>query len=615
MVRYALLLAAVAVLAAGAQETPAPPTGGQVLFSGPPRQVPASASRKETVAVTNAMREAITFTAYTLDVHLAPAQTLELSVQAHVTLRNDGPLALAAIPLQLSSTLNFDDVAADGKHLAFTQQQLPSDADHTGQVHEAAIVLTRPLAPAATITLSIAYSGRVAPSTARLEAIGTPAEIAARSDWDQISEEFTGLRGFGDVLWVPTSAVSVSLGEGATVFAEIGRQKLQNQSAIVAMHVTEEFTGDGPNVIVLDGVPSDLGPPAVAPSASFPGVMRFDLPPTRLGFAVISLIAARRTTLPGTPKLHLYAASGDEPAAEAYTSAASLVDPLLTDWLGTRPRAPLSLIDLGPARAGAGAAPSQLGDAVVEAFEHAQPSQLADSLGTQLAHAWFQSPRPWLSEGVPSFMGVLWTERTGSRTRALERLESVRGALALAEPATPGTSTGTGSGPGQTLIEASLPVYYRAKATYVLWMLRDLAGDKALSAALAAYDPVQDTRPDYFEQLLVKAGAPQLDWFFRDWVYRDQGLPDLSIANVFPSRTTQPNQWLVAVDISNDGYAETEVPVTVRSADTAQTERVRLPARSKVSRRLLITGKPTEVDVNDGSVPEVQASVHQRLLE
>ncbi len=609
--RAALLCAALLALAARAQEPPPPaPSGaGTVLFSGAPAETPRAPIRKTTVPVTDAMREAVTFTGYVLDIHLAPEQDPQLTVQARLTLRNDGPVALAAIPLQLSSTLNFDDVTADGKHLPFSLQQLASDADHTGQVHEAAVVPTHPLAAGATLTLSVVYSGSVPPSAARLAAIGTPAEIAARSDWDRISEEFTGLRGFGDVLWVPCAAVPVSLAEGATVFAEIGRQKLQNQSATVAMHVTDEFTGAPPTITVLDGLAADPGAPAVTPSATFPGVLHFDLPPTRLGFNSISLVAAERTAPAHSAKLRLYPAPGNEENAEAYSSAASLVDPLLTEWLGPRPRAELSLVDLGSSLAGAGSAPTQLGDTVLEALVPAPPSQLADALSSQLAHAWFHSPRTWLSEGVPALMGILWSERTGSRQRAIERLDSTRGALALAEPATPGT------GSGETLLQASLPVYYRAKATYVLWMLRDLVGDKALAAALAAYDPAADTRPDYFEQLLAAAGGTQLDWFFRDWVYRDQGLPDLSIVSVFPSRSTQPNQWLVAVDIANDGYAETEVPVTVRSAETAVTERVRVPARAKVSRRLLVTGKPTEIDVNDGSVPEVQAGVHQRLLE
>jgi hypothetical protein len=48
----------------------------------------------------------------------------------------------------------------------------------------------------------------------------------------------------------------------------------------------------------------------------------------------------------------------------------------------------------------------------------------------------------------------------------------------------------------------------------------------------------------------------------------------------------------------------------VRSESNSVTQRVLVPARGKAVQRLLIEGKPTEVQVNDGTVPETQASVH-----
>jgi hypothetical protein len=57
------------------------------------------------------------------------------------------------------------------------------------------------------------------------------------------------------------------------------------------------------------------------------------------------------------------------------------------------------------------------------------------------------------------------------------------------------------------------------------------------------------------------------------------------------------------------------VPITVHSATQTVTERVRIAGRGKLSHRLLIAGEPVSVDVNDGTVPEVEASVHQRLLQ
>jgi hypothetical protein len=55
--------------------------------------------------------------------------------------------------------------------------------------------------------------------------------------------------------------------------------------------------------------------------------------------------------------------------------------------------------------------------------------------------------------------------------------------------------------------------------------------------------------------------------------------------------------------------------VTVRTEATSVTQRVRVPARSKAVQRILVEGKPTEVQVNDGTVPESQASVHITKLD
>jgi aminopeptidase N len=130
---------------------------------------------------------------------------------------------------------------------------------------------------------------------------------------------------------------------------------------------------------------------------------------------------------------------------------------------------------------------------------------------------------------------------------------------------------------------------------------------------LQSYDPAQDTTPEYFERLLERASGKDLKWFFDYWVYHDRGLPDLSIAAVYPSRVTR-GQVLVAVEIVNDGYATAEVPVTVKGATASLTERVRVPAHGRITHRITFQEEPTAVDVNDGTVPEVRDSVHERLI-
>jgi hypothetical protein len=158
------------------------------------------------------------------------------------------------------------------------------------------------------------------------------------------------------------------------------------------------------------------------------------------------------------------------------------------------------------------------------------------------------------------------------------------------------------------------PVYYRTKATYVLWMLRDLAGDAALARALRAYQPGSDTAGTGFEQVLERESGKDLKWFFENWVNHDRGLPDLSIAGVYPNKSSAPDSYIVAVDVANNGTAEAEVPVSVSSITTTVTERLRIPAKSKISHRFLLEGKPAEVAVNDGTVPEVASSVHRQTV-
>jgi hypothetical protein len=152
-------------------------------------------------------------------------------------------------------------------------------------------------------------------------------------------------------------------------------------------------------------------------------------------------------------------------------------------------------------------------------------------------------------------------------------------------------------------------------------MLRDLAGDPALFTALRAYYDSAANPADRspFEKLLEASEAhPDLAWFFADWVDSDKGLPDLAIDGIFPTRASADN-WLVAVHVANAGYAAADVPVTVRSGSGSDarsvTQRLRIPARGKAIQRILIQGKPIEVQVNDGTVPETQASVHITKLD
>jgi hypothetical protein len=592
----------VASLSFAQQTEPPPEPKPQIVFSGQPQSPAPSApaAADHTATITDADRTAVVITAWDLDVHLNPRQQ-SMEAQARVTLRNNSASPLERIAVQLSSTLNFDMIGLHGKRIAFQQNTVPSDADHTGQLHEAVIPLDTPLAPDASLTLDVDYGGTIPLTAQRLTAIGAPDATAQASDWDRISEDFTGLRGFGNVVWYPVSSLPVSMGDGAKLFAEIGRQKLLDQDATASLRVTEEFLSQPPNAAILDGHYVNLDKPTAMPTASFPGVITASLPASRLGFETPSLFLARRVDAYGNG-LRVLALDADQADAQTYIDAARLARPLVRTWLGN-PKDSFTILDLPEPDD----APAETGGLLATPLSTDDAPHLEPVVVHALAHGAFASPRAWLNEGVAAFLGTLSIEANRGRNAAIENLNAGRPALTLAEPATPGVDA------GEDLLHATTPALYRTKAMYVLWMLREAAGDKALQGVLQAYDPAQDTKPDYFEHLLEQSSGKDLRWFFDDWVDRDRGLPDLSIAGVYPSRGAHQTV-LVAVEIANDGYAEAEVPVTVKGVDASVTQSVRVPAHGRITWRIAFQENPTEVDLNDGTVPEVEASIHRKLL-
>ena len=572
---------------------------------------PAAPKQSKVPIADDTEREAVTFTAFDLDVHLRPAEQ-SMAVRALVAVRNDGKAPLAHIPLQLSSSLSWERIRFQGHDAAFEQATLNSDADHTGRMHEATVLLSSPLGPGQTMQLDVSYSGTVPPNAQRLTSIGTPQDVALHSDWDCISQSFTGLRGFGNVVWYPVASVPVILGDGARLFDEMGEHKLRMSGVRFRLQLTVEFPhGQPPNLALINGQRvalnvTDSREPEVE------GAATASVENSTLGFEAPSLFVASRTPHNATNST-LWTLPIDDAAVESWNASATVVTPFLQGWLGQQPRSQLVVLDLPDPED----APFETGSLLATSIREASPEQLQNTLAHALTHAWMKSPRAWLSEGVAHFMGTLWVEHQRGRTRALEELEANRPALALSEPSSPGISA------GQPLALATSPIYYRTKATYVFWMLRDLVGDVPLSAALRAYNPADDASKGYlhdegsgtFERLLEQASTRRnLSWFFADWVDADKGLPDLAIDSVFPAPAEAGN-WLVAVNISNAGYASAEIPITVQSDKTSVAQRIVVPGHGKVVQRILILSKPVQVQINDGTVPETTASVHVKTLE
>ncbi|HEY5056254.1 MAG TPA: hypothetical protein VII58_08840, partial [Acidobacteriaceae bacterium] len=665
------LCGALALLPASAQSTPqsgpqaapTPQPGSTVIFSRDaatsPSDSPSQSLKTSSLGpgdtdplhLTQAERTALTFTAYDLDLHLTPASA-GLSARAALTVRNDSQSPLTRLVLQLTSTLRWDSISlrADSNSTPvpahFTSRLVDTDADHTGAMSEAVITLPQPLAPGASLSLIALYSGAIPQSANRLTRIGAPAPQAIAQDWDVIApadassdiQTGTALRGFGNVLWYPVSAPPVFLGDGAKLFSLVGHTKLRESAATLRLRLAIEYDGEPPDAAYLNGRRAQLtaiSDNADAPAAAAPGIATATFDAQPIGFRTPSLfVTAAAAHLTGTPEnaALIAAITGHDTALSAYSSAAQAIEPLLANWLGPRPSTPLTILDHPgePFEDDALLVQSMSTQSMQPPVSSSDPKattpspeSLEPALVHSLTHAWIDSTHPWMNEGLPEFMSLLWTERTQNHAAALAQLAQLDQPLALVEPDFSDPNHAA-SPAGASLADASGEVFYRNKAAAVWWMLRAIAGEDALKQALQDYrrlsakGPHFDDDPQAFERTLEAAAHMDLAWFFRDWVYADRGLPDLRIASVTPSRL-QPNGaaaagWLVAVEVHNDGYAEAQVPVIVRSADATETRQLRVPGRASTSVRVVFAGRPDQVQVNDGTVPETQTSIHTREL-
>ena len=625
-------------------ETPAATPASRQLAT-PPKAAVAPA--KATLA-TDAERTSLTYSSYDFEVHLEPSQH-SIAVHARMVARNNSDKALGRVALQLSSSLHWESMEVDGKPTKFEIETVASDIDHTGELTEAVVKLEAPLAPGASIRMNAIYSGTVVPSAERLLRLGAPAKIANSSEWDAIDPNFTALRGFGNVIWFPVSTAPVLLGQGSEMFDSVGKWKLSESNAKVTMHVLVEYLDVKPTVAFLNGTvvqpdagsseapttnssspkrastqlqrntststesatkqaPGNSASPTTTAGNTILQVASFTLPPTRLGFAPLSffVMSAAQESVPG---LEIYSRPENKAAASTYQTVFTQTRTMIEPWLGVRPKRPVVLVDLP----GADDLPFEESNIL---FLPLQTNATDDTVGPVMAHmlghAYFVSPRVWLNEGVAQFMTLLWIEQRAGVSTAIGQMDSHRAALAIAETSDPGVN------PGQSLIEAWSDIYYRDKATDVLWMLRNIVGDEALGKAMQAYVAADDHESSYFQTLLQKVSGKDLEWFFDDWVYRDRGLPDLHILSAYwrpiLNKNSSGKNYLVSVDVQNDSFCAAEVPVTVSSAFSSQTRELLVPAHARSALRMLLDSKPAQVVVNDGSVPEVESSHHEQAV-
>jgi len=608
-----------------ADPMPPVPPGAHVLVSKPG----AAAAQPDASAEPKPIdRAGLAFTAWDLDLLIRPVAS-SIAVRARITIRNDAATPRSILPLQISSTLNWQAVTLAGVRLTYDLQSLDTDLDHSGSSTEALIHLPAPLLPGKSVIVEALYEGTIALVATRVERLGAPRDIAQRTDWDRIAGDFTGLRGVGSVLWYPVAIDPVSLGDGARIFRVIGQWKQREAAATMRLRVRVDVSGDldtqparpprdqadgtsvvprtTPRTAILNGVHFTLEPGALFGEDA--ALVEAELRATPLGFATptVFLLSQDAITAPG---LHMFPRESNAIGAQGFSTALNQVRPLVEQWLGPQKR-DIALVDTptlldSPFETQAWWQSANGGPVLVTPMVAQNPQEFTLSMAHALAHASFLSPRPWLSEGAAEYLSSLWIGHSGDPAAALGALESQRQALALAETSDPAAN------PGSPLLTTGDDIMLRTKSAYVLWMLREIAGEEALAQAMRTYDPAADREREYFERLVEAACHKDLAWFFDDWVYNDRGLPDLHITNVISHKMdTDADSWLVSVNVSNEGYAAVEVPVTVNADGRAETQNLRIPARGTITAHAVVHSTPTSVTVNDGATPEVNATVHK----
>jgi hypothetical protein len=664
-----------------------PPPQGQVLFQShgdapvlseaPSETAPVAVAKPAGPELTDRERSAVFFTAYDLDARLVPTSS-QLAMRARLTLRNDGTVPLNRVALQVSSTLQWESASLvdekGSEPLELTQHLLDSDVDHTGKVNEAILTLRQPLAPGKSLQLDTFYSGAITANGGRLERIGATHAQALSTDWDEISADATALRGFGSVLWYPSASPQLFLGDGAQLFDAIGASKLRESTATVRLRLSVEYKGDPPVAAYFCGrrvALKAISDNSEAPISSGAGVATAEFAAEPLGFRDASLFLVDRAEsliapLPsyaapvsdqavpepvsaaavsstssssrsassstdsaavGTPMLAVE--TDDDAAVPSLALAAEQAVPLLQEWLGPEPLSALTVLDHS-------GQPFEDGPLLVAPAGALAAASSGQALVHSLTHAWMQTGRPWMDEGLAQFFALLWTERQQGRDAAMAQLNDLMQPLSIAEPAIDPAMARDKAAPngelvgqvvGQPLIAASSDLYYRRKAAAVWWMLRGIVGDEPLQLALQTWrmrEPAHTTAEQdalAFETILEHSGkknaqnALDLRWFFSDWVLHDRGLPDLSITDVtpreLPAGRGHSAGWLVSVTVHNDGAASAEVPVTIRAKTYSTTSRLRIAGFADATARVLVEAAPAEVLVNDGSTPEVRASIHK----
>ena len=533
-------------------------------------------------------RNAFTFLNWDLKVRIE-TKTESLFVRGRITLRNDSAQPQRQIPLQISSSLSWASIKQNGTPAPFTPTKLRSDLDHTGTVEEAVVILPEAAPPGAPLDLEVGYSGTVPLDSTRLAELDVPLEQRTATDYDRISPTFTCLRGVGHVLWFPVSLEPALLSDGNRVFEESSAWAVRHTLSRMKLEVSSDLPE--PGRVRTNAQESSFS------SDGEPGSHGVEHEWRHLGLAGPVLIAGnyagviarayRFTTL----TVNFFPEHRTQ--AEDYARVIRETTPMVSG----KSEFSTSFVDLPETQDAAFD-----GDSVfLTPLKTIDRKSLELIAAYMFAHQTLWSPRAWIYEGAAHLAQVLMRERQDGRAAAIAYMQERLPGLTIADLGASATAK------SNSLINTTSEMFYRTKAMYVWWMLRELVGQRALLDSLQEYDSAADKESSYVQKLLENNSHKDLEWFFDDWVYQDRGLAEFTISNGY-ARPSLQGVFLVSATIENSGGAGAEVPVIVHTQQGDVVSRLRVPGHSKAAARIEVGSKPIDITVNDGSVPEVDQS-------
>jgi hypothetical protein len=544
-------------------------------------------------------REAFTVAKYDLEIRLEPEQQ-RLGARGKVTLRNDSAHSQKIVALQISSSLSWRSIRVNGKAVQYVSQSYTSDIDHTGALSEAIVTLPAEIKPRDSVEIEIGYEGVIPLDATRLIRVGVPEEIAKHTSWDQISPSFTAVRGVGYVAWYPIATASADFSEGNSLFEVADRWKAREAGSEFKLVLSLQGGS-------VDTTPTLLCGAEAGGSSAEAGRdrgIRVECGWSPLGTVTPTFAMAEYVDQSKAP-LKLFSLPGHEAGAAKYSNALEPAMKFVSGWFG-QPSTPIAIADFADPHS----APFESGTLLMASMA-AEDSKLAGiNLVHELVHSALPSSRPWVYEGLAHFAEAMYRQEQGGRQAALDFLGLHRAAfldsekeLSVASQKGVGEKSVEQKSVGQPLAGTFDETYYRSKAAYVWWMLRDMAGDDALKQAIRKYRAEDDKDPKYVEQLIESAAKRDLGWFFDDWVHQDRGLPDFHVQSVHPWKTEKEVQ-IITVTLENLGNAGAEVPFTVFCEGGEITKRIEVRAKGTATTRVELPGAASEIRVNDGSVPE-----------